>query len=205
MPSLVVPSGGQLRVGFQSSNSAVWNVFGLWLGPGAVVDQGVANELASCVTSAWNTALAAAHVDSQTTLQYIDVRDLRQANLPAYAGTFVPIPGTGVGERTSQSIALCITLRTAKAGKSFRGRVYLPFDCGSSFDAETALYTTTAEQAGENYVQMLRQAISNSSTLAGNFQLAVLSRERLVSTPVTSSTCRSPLATSQRRRLPKRG
>jgi hypothetical protein len=53
------------------------------------------------------------------------VKDLRAANNPEYLSSSGPAAGTAVGAAASINTALVATLRTAQAGRGFRGRVYL--------------------------------------------------------------------------------
>jgi hypothetical protein len=205
MPALVVPSGAQLRMRWLAGQQDLFTVLGLWLGPGAVVDQSAANEFSTITASAWTTSTVAQDFDVSTLLLNVGVRDLRQANLPEYIGTSLNNAGSAVGERTSIATALCVTLRTSRAGKSYRGRVYLPMDGGGAFDAETHSYAGASSDRGNNFITMLRQGIANSALLGGNFQLAVVSRKLFTATPVTANSVRSVIGTSQRRRIPKRG
>lgn len=208
MASLVVPNGGQLRLHWVMGTELAFNVLGLRIGSGAVVDLAVANALGDAVSSAFNTATLSINLDSGTVLQGVGVRDLRQANLPEImSSTFVEKVGTGGGSRSSYLNSLCVTLRTAKAGKSFRGRVYLPLDASGAVNEEIGEYLTGPVDNGRNFIQMLRQAIAASAPLAGNFSLAVVSRKEGVeqATPVTSEVVRSPIITTQKRRMPRRG
>lgn len=58
-------------------------------------------------------------------LARIEVRDLREPNLPVFIGAIASI-GLAAADPLPASTAYVVTLRTAKAGRSFRGRVYLP-------------------------------------------------------------------------------
>ena len=80
---------------------------------------------------AW-TALAATLATS-TVFTGIALRDLRVANMPQVASTSAFAPGTGAGESLPNEVAAVITLRTAFAGRSARGRIYVPgFAVGST-------------------------------------------------------------------------
>jgi hypothetical protein len=67
-----------------------------------------------------------ARVNSGISLTGVDLRDMRTANQPLVASTGAASAGTGAGTALPPGDAFCVTLRTAGAGRGFRGRVYLP-------------------------------------------------------------------------------
>lgn len=67
-----------------------------------------------------------ANVNTGISLAGLDLRDLRSANQPIVASTSAASAGTGAGTALPPGDAICVTLRTAGAGRGFRGRVYLP-------------------------------------------------------------------------------
>lgn len=64
------------------------------------------------------------HIKDGVTLSGVSVRDLRTPNEPEWE-TPLLVPGTRTGAAAPLQLSSVVTLRTAKAGKSFRGRVYL--------------------------------------------------------------------------------
>jgi hypothetical protein len=211
MPALVIPSGAQMTLQWSRGAHRMYNVLGLFANAGFVIDQNTATALATVVSSAFTAAAVGPHVDVNTILSQVGVRDLRTANQAEYVAAPSGCLGAGLVEATAASIALCVTLRTAKAGKRYRGRVYLPFNTESSFDGETSSFTTPAGTAGSGFIGNIKTGLVTAPGIAGSLQLAVLSRGGdedppvTAATPVTTIMVRSLVATSQRRRLPHRG
>lgn len=58
------------------------------------------------------------------------------------------IPGTGTGSSTSPQDVLLVSLRTAKVGRSYRGRMYLPAPATSTVSSPGFLDEATAEECG---------------------------------------------------------
>lgn len=210
MPSLVVPNGGLLSLRWLSGVENMWNVLGLYIAPGYAIDQNVANSLAACVAAAWTSSNLSTYVDASTSIATVGVRDLRVANMPEYFQASGAGTGGLTGEKSPNSIACVVTHRTAKAGKSYRGRSFMPLNGDLAIDHETHLYTAPATSAAVNFFTDLRAQLVSASQIAGSLQLAVLSRDAPTYefarvTPIVSSQVRSQIAGSQRRRLPKRG
>lgn len=212
MPSLVVPNGGQLRIGWTINNEPANNVLGLRIATGAVVDQAVANAMATNVTAAIATAALMTVVDSQTSIVQVGIRDLRTANQPEIIGVFASQAGLGAGEQVGHEVAFCVTLRTALAGGKFRGRSYLPLNAAAALDEETATFGAAAASAGVVFLREIRENIAADASLGGNFSLAVISRPDPTedppwlgaATPITTEVNRSSIKTTQRRRIPAR-
>jgi hypothetical protein len=68
---------------------------------------------------AWNSTLA-----PTTSFTGVSLRDLRVANQPIVSSTGAGVPGTATGESLPNETAIVVTLRTAQAGRSARGRMY---------------------------------------------------------------------------------
>jgi len=92
----------------------------------------------------------------------VSVLDERSANNPLINSTSDAVPGTGTGNAMPEQVASVITLRTAHAGRSFRGRVYL---FGYTVAAADALGHITAgvQSSGVNFVTAFQTAIASQS------------------------------------------
>lgn len=210
MPALTVPNGAQMTLRWLTGTENMYNVIGLYVNPGFVIDQSTANSLSAVVLAAWASSNISTYVDAGTSIATVGVRDLRTANLPEYFQSPGPNSGGDVGEKCPNSMALCVTHRTAKAGKSFRGRSYMPMNGAAAIDFETHLYVPGAATNAVKFWTDIKAGLVSSSQISGALQLAVLSRLDDAThtphvTPIVSSMCRSQIATTQRRRLPKRG
>jgi hypothetical protein len=136
------------------------------------------------------------------------VRDLRTANLPEFESSPQDVPGTGTGDVLPLNVAACLTLRTALAGKSFRGRQYF------------SGFTEAQNDAAGRVAPAVNTAIKNLFDNFGNAMVAhgwtpaVLSRPADAVTipakttparvgqgnPITASIARNLKWESQRRR-----
>lgn len=87
-------------------------------------NQAHAELVGAAAKSQWSTHMAPL-CSSTTSLVRVGVRDFRTAARPEFRDTGAAAVGTGTGDAMPGQDALCITLRTAGSGKSFRGRVYI--------------------------------------------------------------------------------
>lgn len=112
-----------------------------------------------------------ANVNSTYALAGVDLRDLRSPNLPIVASTSAASAGTGAGVALPPGDALCVTLRTGFAGRSYRGRVYLPGLDSTALAAGGVAAAGTVTNASA-FVTAVQTALTASSiTLAiGQFQ-----------------------------------
>lgn len=111
--------------------------------------------------------------------------------------TGLPLQGTQASDALPSPNALVVTLRTQYAGRSYRGRQYIPglaegLSTGSIEDGATV-------SAIQTYYDDLVAGIGagGSST---DYQWGVYSRKVPVFTPITSTLVRSTLGTQRRRR-----
>lgn len=112
------------------------------------------------------------------------------------------VPGTEANESMSNNVALVISLKTAKTGRSFQGRVYLAGITEFDVTANNILVAKAANLAGD-YAQLDTDLTAENATLVvASFQTAGEPRVEGVATPVESFVVNTRVDT-QRRRLPK--
>lgn len=87
------------------------------------VNQALANALGSAIKSIWTSNVGP--LCAATTFARVGVRDLRQPAQTEFLDTGAVATSTGTGDPLPSHIAFCVTLRTALAGKSNTGRVYM--------------------------------------------------------------------------------
>lgn len=184
----------------------IWNREGVptainalhWIVPPSFVVNGTAT---SAFNSVVTTAAAAAggsgslaawlHQDWQ--IAGVSMRDLRIPNQPEFTAN-ATYTGAATGSGIPSANAVVVTLRTALAGRSFRGRVYVP-GWGSNAVSSTGNISTTAQDIAEEFVTEI-----NNGANALSMDLAVASRTLLESNEVTSIDCRDNQWDTQRRR-----
>jgi len=143
------------------------------------------------------------------TLTRVEIQDIRQAQLPIFASTGGPSPGTGTGTELPDEVALVLTLRTGGIGQQNRGRLYQPGWTSAALGAGN-IANTAAVTALTNY-----PAAVNAMMSAGGLSWGLLKPERAAYTgstgtahphrpasiaPITSTVVRDNHWDSQRRR-----
>lgn len=179
MPPLVVPQAVLVRIvwGAAAAPTGV-NVIGARKTGAVTVNQALADTLFAAFKTAFGTSGLANVVPTTLGLLQVGVRDISSPSLPEFMGAGAPQMGTqAAGKILPPQTALCITLRTALAGKSFRGRVFIG-SLGDTALAASGAATSAAATAARDFVVALRTAMLTSS-----LELAVVSR-KLQSTEV---------------------
>jgi len=74
--------------------------------------------------AAWTTV--ASQLAPTTALAGVSLRSVHEGEGAIVSSTGAAVPGVNPGIALPNEMALCVTLRTAKAGPSNRGRVYIP-------------------------------------------------------------------------------
>lgn len=165
MPAIVVPNTVEVRLLWSLVGAGAVNVLHATATGGLVVNQALANTLGSAIKSSFGSTWGP-HVAANRTLSRVGVRDLRGPNLTEYLDTGAVAAGTGVGDPLPPQAAICITLRTGKAGKSYRGRVYLPGGIEADNDT-TGTIATAASTAAVAFITGIQSAMTASGlTLA---------------------------------------
>lgn len=156
--------------------------------------------LATDLSEQWNTI--ATHVRDLTT----------QAGLVADFAS-APTAGGEPSEPAPNNVAACISFRTGTAGRSFRGRNFLPAIPNNK------ITTNTLDSGFMTAVRLnFEMLLPGGGTLPGDWEWVVVSRHSGVdvdgdpiprvagvATPVSTVVWTDPTVDSQRRRLPGRG
>lgn len=201
MPQLVVANAAQMRLIWALGGQLyALNVLGV-VNTGAVaITQTLTNTLGTAIKGSLTSSGLGAALHTTVTLANVGLRDLRTANTAEFLDTGGATAGTAAGDLLPPQVAMCITLRTAQAGRSFRGRVYLP---GYGELVNSATGTLTVATSSVSFVTAIQSALVTNS-----LNLGVLSRPRVAPlvpsagfiTPVTSIVARDLVWDTQRRR-----
>lgn len=162
--------------------------------------------IASAAWTAWKP-----YVYSANGLAGIDIRDMRVTTNPWFPSTGGATAGTGAAAEVPAGVALCVTLKTAMAGRGYRGRCYLPGLDTTAVTAATGAIVPAANTAAVNFITAVQTALAASGiTLAiaeppRNAYTSLITgvnipQRSATVTPVTSITTRSTTFRSQRRR-----
>lgn len=169
----------------------------------------IANALMTGLTTGAAWTAFALTLAPTTLFSGIFLRDLRVANQPLIPTSLGPGVGTGTGESLPNEVAACVTLRTALAGRSARGRIYLPgFTVGTTAAGNvmsTALVTAINNWAGTIPSVFAGQGLTFALGLPHRLAYTSLAGtphpERLATTlDITSQVLRDNHWDSQRRR-----
>lgn len=125
MVALVVPNAALARIVWTGGGRTWQNVLGLAGNPGIpVIDQTLADTLSTAWGAQMSTSGILPLLGSGVTFTELGIRDISVANRAEFTSNAGEMSGTGTGDLLPLSVAAVATLRTAGAGKSFRGRVY---------------------------------------------------------------------------------
>ena len=206
---LVMGTAVQVRLHWSYNGKPAFNVLGGIVGGGYINSQAHADSLSAAVMGHFTTSGLRALMATTTSLLAVGIRNLRIANeaeFPSASGG--PLAGTGAGFPMPNEVAAVVTLRTAKAGKSFRGRNY--FSGGVVGENDAAGHIVSAFNTA---LAAFMADVSTDMTAEG-ITLAVISRPRFANllppldietyagniTAVTSILTRDTKWDSQRRR-----
>lgn len=199
--SLVVANAAQLRLIWALGGQLyALNVMGV-VNTGAVnITQALTNTIGAAIKTSFTSSSHATNIHTTVTLANVGLRDIRTAGQTEFLDSGAAVAGTATGDLLPPQVALCITLRTARAGASFRGRVYLP---GWAESLNAAGGTAVGTAVAVTFISNIKTNLTSSG-----LDLGVLSRpdpDRVPPslgfiTPVTSVVCRDAVWDTQRRR-----
>lgn len=162
MPPVVITGTLQIRVVWTLGGADYGqNVLHANIGGTPSVDQSMASTIAGFAGAAHTGSGLAALQPSSVVLDRVDIRDLRTANQPLLSAS-VASAGTATGQLLPRGTAQVVTLRTALAGRSFRGRVYVP-----GFAEEAADVDGRATQAARDAAVAFVEGFGDSMAANG--------------------------------------
>lgn len=193
-----------------ASGKQVKNVLHGQVAAGFSATSAVAQAVFAAITASASWTAWIPYIHTTASLAGVNLRDLRTANMPVVSSTGGAVAGTGAGTALPPGVSVTITLRTASAGRGFRGRVYLPGLDSAGIVAATGAQLAAAQTAAVNFVTAVQTALTSSSiTLSigqparqaytGRKGRAIGARSANV-VNVTSIVSRLTALTSQRRR-----
>lgn len=169
------------------------NVLHAQLPGGESVNAGLAAAWATDLNALHDSSGLAALQPATISIDRVGVRDLRTANQPLHEAD-VSSAGTGAGDLLVRAASIVVTMRTNLAGRSFRGRSYVPGFNEAQNGADGTI-APAASAAAAAWIAGIRTAAT-----ARGHTLAVASVKLGISTPVTSQLVRDNVWDVQRRR-----
>lgn len=167
--SLVIPNAVQIKIKWTYGTLQGINVLGGVGAGSASVNQALADNLDTMIKAALTSSGLVPLLHSTVTLNQVTVRSLVSAGLAEWAGAGAGVAGTGTGDRMPNSVASIVSLKTARAGKSYRGRVYISGFSEGQNDPSGQMVNTVAT-ASTAFINTIRTNITGQG-----LQLAVLS------------------------------
>lgn len=133
---VVVPNAVKVMPLWQLGNGKIArNVLGGVVGSFTTASAAVAEQIRAAIVGNSQFGPLLAQLATTVTFLGIDLQDIRQANMPVYRSTGSAVPGTASGIELPDEVSLVLTLRTARTGKSGRGRLYQPGWASSALGA----------------------------------------------------------------------
>ena len=125
--AFTVPNCVQVRMNWNLPNGkVVHNVLHGRVAGGFTATSVVAQAVYAALIASASWTAYKPYVNAASSLAGIDLRDMRTLNQPTLPSTGGSTAGTGAAVSLPPAAAICVTLKTALAGQSNRGRVYLP-------------------------------------------------------------------------------
>lgn len=203
-----VPNCVQVTLNWTAGSTVMTNVLHARKTSPPAIDQAFANTIDSAIkglmSGAGNVLTFQGTVIS---FRNVSVRDVSTANLAKFDGAGAALPGTGTGNVLPSTVALCVTHRTARAGKSFRGRSYFPGIIVSATDGSGHISTAAQTSIVAFYNSVRTTLNSNGLVLAVahpdtyNTALPPVISIPGFTTDVTASVSRNLNLETQRRRV----
>jgi len=196
MPALVINNTVQLRLIWSLAGAPfAVNVFhGIKEIGFSTVSQDGTNQLAADLKTRFLASALKPQIHTSVALTQVGLRDLNGPNQPEFISAVTAAAGTATGDLLPLNVALCTTLRTAKAGASYRGRTYMTgYTEGNStggLPGQTIRDNTVA------WVQDVKAAMDTAG-----LTMSVASRKLGISTEVTTILSRDQVWDTQRRRI----
>lgn len=188
----------------------VKNVLHATVGGGFVASAAIAQAIYAAILASAQWTAYKPFLNSACDFAGVNIRDLRTANQALFPSTGAATPGTGALLALPPGVCGLITLRTAQAGRGFRGRVYLPGLDSVCMNAATGLFTAAYQTAAQNFItevgtaltaSAMTHAIGQAHRQAYTGRTGVARADRPANAiVVTSNQMRVLNATSQRRR-----
>lgn len=135
------------------------------------------------------------------TFRFDRINGLTVNTSPPVSGEYTtgfPVTGAAAFEEMPHQVAMVVSQKTAYAGRSYRGRHYLPAMCETG--STTGLWISTLTNAYQTYYDDLVAALGAGGANA-DYQWVVWSDKLNVATPVTACIVRSNPGIIRRRRV----
>lgn len=205
---LVIANCVQIIHAILVSSKTVFVVTHNDIGPTAPVSVAMANAYFDSVKALWLAQLAAL-CPTTTVFSNVQMRDIRSAGMPLVMSTTPSVGGSAsAADALPRQIAACLTVRTNRAGRQFRGRMYwagfaetangpdnhMTTAAKTALDAFAAGFVAAASPSGS------AMAVAHHPTAFDEITGLPISPGLGFLTPATQVVCRDTTWDTQRRR-----
>jgi hypothetical protein len=147
------------------------NVLHFQQAPVSPVDQARADAIDTLVKTAFTNSALPFSICDDFQIRSVSVRDMQSNTNLAFIGSGAGVTGAATSDCLPKQTSLCITLQTGFRGRSYRGRVYLPYFTEAANDADGNCNLTDADNAAA-----FMNAIRTTMLSQQQSTMAVLSR-----------------------------
>jgi hypothetical protein len=121
----VIPNCVEIRARWEVAGQSFSNIWHGTSPTGTAATDANAQALFSSISSAFTSSGWSGFVHPSCTFFQIGIKSLHVANQVEHFSTGAAVPGAATGAGAPLNAAIVVTLRTAQAGRAFRGRSYL--------------------------------------------------------------------------------
>lgn len=205
---LVIPDTVQFMFVTTVASKSVYCVTHALVPAGSSVTPAFVTSVFDSIKGLWGTNLGPL-CSTTTFFQPAFARDLRAAGLPLVQATSAAVAGTASAADTlPRQIAACLTIRTNRAGRKYRGRNYWAgfaetangADNHMSTAAKTAIDAFAAGFIAAHNVNGIQLGVAHRPTAYDDITGLPISPGLGFTTPATQVVCRDNVWDSQRRR-----
>jgi hypothetical protein len=157
---VVIPSCAQIVIqwSLESGKTAHNVLYGRFAGSFAGTTA-QANAIMTAISSGAQWTALAALLHPSTSLSAVTIRSVNTANQPLIVSSLSAVPGTATGSALPSEVAAALTITTANAGKSGRGRMYIPGFNNTTLAGGNGM-STALQTALTNWGPTVRAAIN---------------------------------------------
>lgn len=184
MASFIVRNGAQVRIRWNFAGAPGMNVIGSTGSAANNVNQALADTLDTAIKAAWSGSGYQALCPAATLLESVGVRSTGTSTAPEYISGQPSVAGSAAAtDALVRAAAAVVTLRTALAGKSYRGRLFLG-GWGEGANTAGAGISAEAEAAALSFIGTIQTALQASGLALAVLSPALPERQTEAGTPL---------------------
>lgn len=201
---LVIPNGVEIDLAWISNGRIMKNTCFAEAPTSLAITPALADSITTALNSLFTSSGLVALQSSGGRGPAAQLRDVRDVGFPLVTGSVQGATGTGTTDLLPSQIAACLTVRTARAGRQFRGRMFIPGFVEIANDATNHM-TAATKTALDAYAAGLPNALNQSGLQFSVCHRPLYLTDGSIGTPgslqhVTQVVCRDNVWDTQRRR-----